>query len=340
MQTVDIKLNTSSYQIFINEGILQELPFYIAKVYSLKKIYIITDSNVADIYLKKVMDILKDYEVAYCIIEPSEKSKCMSVYQYVIETLIEKQIRRNDLIIALGGGVVGDIAGFVAGTLYRGMPFINIPTSLLSQVDSSIGGKTGIDFMNHKNIIGCFKQPLMVIVDPLVLKTLTKEDYSSGMGELIKHGVIGSASLLDMLEKGKQVDSEMIYESLLVKKKFVEADEFDQGLRMTLNFGHTFGHIIEMQEHFAHGIAVGLGMLVAIKLGIKLGYTKESCYARLVDIFAKYSLPTTYYDYKDLLSEVQYDKKNLSGTLNFILIKDFCEPFIYKIDENKIKECL
>src|SRR5574344_2798008 len=166
MKTVDIKLNTSSYQIFINEGILQELPFYIDKFYSLKKIYIITDSNVADIYLKKVMDILKDYEVAYCIIEPSEKSKCMSVYQYVIETLIEKQISRNDLIIALGGGVVGDIAGFVAGTLYRGMPFINIPTSLLSQVDSSIGGKTGIDFMNHKNIIGCFKQPLMVIVDP------------------------------------------------------------------------------------------------------------------------------------------------------------------------------
>ena len=241
------------------------------------------------------------------------------------------------MLLALGGGVVGDITGFVAGTLYRGLPYIGIPTTLLSQMDSSIGGKTGIDFFNRKNILGAFKQPLMVLIDPLVLNTLDNREFNNGMGELIKHGAIGNKKLLNLLLNKPNIDEEIISLSLNVKKLVVEADEFDLGDRMKLNFGHTFGHIIELKYGYKHGEAVAIGMLLAIKMGIDLGITNKECYSIIYNILEKYNLPTIEYNYLDFLDEVLFDKKNISGVVNFILLTNVGECIIYKLTEEEVR---
>ena len=298
-----------------------------------------TDENVSKYYLEKVLSSLEvKYTVDYLIIAPGEESKSILCYQDVCEKLIDKGIKRNHLLLALGGGVIGDLCGFIAATLYRGIPYIGVPTSLLSQMDSSIGGKTGIDFAGRKNILGAFKQPLMVLIDPQVLNTLNEREFNNGMGELIKHGAIGNFKLLTMLNNKLSIDEDIIYESLSVKKKVVEIDEFDLKERMTLNFGHTFGHVIEMKYGYKHGEAVGIGMLMAIKLGIDLNITPVECYDYILNVLKIYNLPFVEYNYKDYLEDIFYDKKNIAGTINFILLNKLGDCVIYKLSEKEIKE--
>ncbi len=339
MKELEVKLNTNSYKIIIEDGLLDHLSFYIKEVYQNKKIFIITDDKVKELYLDKAIKSLeKDYEIDYVAVPHGEESKSIRTYAKVCEELIDKGIKRNNLILALGGGVIGDLSGFVAATLYRGIPYVGVPTSLLSQMDSSIGGKTGIDFYNKKNILGAFKQPKMVLIDPLTLNTLDKREFNNGMGELIKHGAIGNIDLLNMLKDKPRIDENIIAESLKVKRKVVEADEFDLGDRMKLNFGHTFGHAIELKYHYKHGEAVAIGMLMAIRLGIALGVTDKECLETLENIIKLYELPCDYYDYKDYLDDILYDKKNIAGVINFIFLTHLGESIIYKIDEAKLKE--
>ncbi|MBQ3252953.1 MAG: 3-dehydroquinate synthase, partial [Acholeplasmatales bacterium] len=184
------------------------------------------------------------------------------------------------------------------------------------------------------------KQPSMVLIDPQTLKTLDSRDFNNGMGELIKHGAIGNKSLLDSLAYKPEINEDIIYESLTVKKRVVELDEFDLKERMTLNFGHTFGHAIELKYGYKHGEAVAVGMLMALKMGTDLGVTDKSCYDVLYNILKKYNLPTDEYDYKDYLKDVFYDKKNIAGTINFIFLTKLGECVIYKITEEEIKEKL
>lgn len=337
MKKLVINLTHTSYNIYIGKKVLANLGKYIKDVYNNKKIYIITDTNVEKLYLADVCNALKEYEVYSYAIKAGEESKNITSYQEIINYLLAKEIRRNDLILALGGGVVGDLAGFVAATLYRGLPFINIPTSLLSQMDSSIGGKTGIDYYNRKNVIGAFKQPDLVLIDPSTLSTLDKREFNNGMGELIKHALIGNSKLFTKLLTKPEIDEEIIYESLLVKKKYVEEDEFDKGNRMILNFGHTFGHAIELNSDYKHGECVAIGMMLAIKLGIELKITNSSLLADLKKILDLYELPYLDIDYHKLLHSIIYDKKNLAGVINFILIKDIGDPVIYKMKEEDIK---
>ncbi len=333
-----INLNKNSYSIFIEKGILNNAVDYINKVYKNKKIYIITDDNVSKLYLSSLINNLKaNYDVDYVVFPHGEDSKNINTYAFLCEELLKRDIRRGNLLIALGGGVVGDITGFVAGTLYRGLPYIGISTTLLSQMDSSIGGKTGIDFYNRKNILGAFKQPLMVLIDPLVLNTLDNREFNNGMGELIKHGAIGNKKLLNLLLNKPNIDEEIISLSLNVKKSVVEADEFDLGDRMKLNFGHTFGHIIELKYGYKHGEAVAIGMLLAIKMGIDLGITNKECYSIIYNILKKYNLPTIEYNYLDFLDEVLFDKKNISGVVNFILLTNVGECMIYKLTEEEVR---
>lgn len=317
-----MNLGSDSYDIKIEQGILNKLNDEIKDVYSKKRVFIITDSNVGPIYLRKVKEALYDFETLDVTVKAGEESKSFDTYKMVLEKLLDLDIKRNELLIALGGGVVGDLTGFVASTIFRGNPFVQIPTSLLAQMDSSIGGKTGIDFYNRKNIIGAFKQPLKVIIDPDTLNTLPQAEFNNGMGELIKHGCIGNAKLFNMLKSKPKINEEIIYESLLVKKRVVEIDQFDQNERMYLNFGHTFGHVIELKNHLRHGEAVAVGMLYAIQFGIDLGITDKSCYDELKKILVSYDLPTNHGDYKDLLKETVHDKKNLAGTLSFVFIKE------------------
>ena len=198
MRELTVNLTNHSYRIIIERGAINKLAAYIKTVYNNDKIFIVSDDKVAKLYLDRVINALKnDYIVDYVIIPNGEQSKTLEKYAYICEELLKKDIRRNNLLIALGGGVIGDITGFVASSLFRGIPYVGIPTSLLAQMDSSIGGKTGIDFYGRKNILGAFKQPKMVIIDPETIDSLDDREFNNGMGELIKHGAIGNKKLLD-----------------------------------------------------------------------------------------------------------------------------------------------
>lgn len=339
MRELEIQLKDNHYKIIIEDGLLSHLCFYIRQVYNNKKIFILTDDMVGNLYLDMVIKTLKtEYETDYVVIPHGEESKTIQTYACVCEQLINKGIKRNHLLIALGGGVVGDLCGFVAATLYRGIPYIGIPTSLLSQLDSSIGGKTGVDFAGKKNILGAFKQPSMVLIDPETLKTLDKREMNNGMGELIKHGAIGNRRLLRLLENKPEINEDIISESLSVKKRVVELDEFDVKERMTLNFGHTFGHAIELKYGYKHGEAVAVGMLMAIRMGMDLGITDSACYTAIERLLKLYQLPYDCYDYKAYLTDTFYDKKNIAGTINFIFLTHLGECMIYKLTETEIKE--
>ena len=341
MKKLPINLGVDSYDIVIEDDLLFHLSFYIEKIYHNDKIFIVTDDNVSKYYLETVKKALAPrYNLEWVIFSSGETSKNFETYLKIIDELLAKNIRRNHLLLGLGGGVVGDITGFVAATLYRGLPYVNVPTSLLSQMDSSIGGKTGIDYAGRKNIIGAFKQPKLVLIDPKTLNTLPQKEFNNGMGELIKHALIGDIGLFTTLLTRPFINEDIIYESLLVKKKVVELDPYDQKERMLLNFGHTFGHVIELKENIKHGEAVGLGMLMAIKLGIDLGITKADCLPLLSKLLELYDLPFELYNYKDYLEAVAQDKKNLAGVLNFILIEDIAKPIMYPIEEKKLKELL
>ncbi len=337
MKTLNINLSNNSYNIYIDNNLLPNISSLIKEVYNGKKIYIITDQNVYNFHFDKLNNVLnKDFIIEYIIIPSGEEYKNIDTYKYICEELIKKNLRRNELIIGFGGGVVGDIAAFVASTIYRGVYFINIPTTLLSMVDSSIGGKTGIDFLEMKNILGTFFQPKLVLINLDFLNTLPKIEYISGMGELIKHSFIGNKDLYNDLLNCNDIDEDIIYKSLNVKKKFVMEDEFDQGVRMFLNFGHTFGHVIELKDKLKHGIAVANGMVMAIKFGIDLNITPNYLYDDLIKILKKYNFEIKDYEYKSYLKETVKDKKNLQGKIHFVLLKDYEKPISYEIFENEI----
>lgn len=339
MKQLTVTTSSKSYRILIENNLLSWMAEPIRSVYQGNKIYIITDERVAELYLDLVKNRLADqFSIETIVIPQGESSKCLKQYEAVCEELLKKEIRRNELILSLGGGVVGDLAGFVAATLYRGLPYIQVPTTLLAQVDASIGGKTGMDFYHRKNIIGAFKQPELVLIDPLTIQTLPVQEFRNGMGELIKHAFIGSPFLLEQLKKNHVVDETMIYESLCIKKKYVEMDEWDQNERMFLNFGHTFGHMIEMEEQLKHGEAVGLGMLMALQMGIDLQYTPASCYETLRNIMDQYGLNTEERAYRPYLKQAVYDKKNLAGTIRFVLLKQIGEPVFYTLSEKMLSE--
>lgn len=338
MKQLRVQLSMNSYNIFIEDDILFHLSFHIQKIYQNKKIYVITDDNVEKYYIDIVKKSLEDYKVEVIVVPNGEASKSIETYTEVIQQLLELDIRRNELLLALGGGVIGDLTGFIASTLYRGLPYVSVPTSLLSQMDSSIGGKTGIDFNERKNIIGCFKQPKLVLIDPKTLNTLPKREWNNGMGELIKHAAIGNPFLFEKLKSNPAIDEEIIFQSLSVKKNVVEKDEFDTKERMVLNFGHTFGHAIELKLGLKHGEAVALGMLMVLQLGIDLGLTNETCYDELKAMLKQYKLPDQEPSYKDYIFEIAKDKKNLAGQIQLILLKDIGEPLFYPIEESKLKE--
>ena len=336
MYTIDMPLS-NSYEIKICNDLCSYVQDEIKKVYKNKSIYIITDCRVGSIYLSSLKMALNEFDVKEIVIEGYEKSKSLDTYAFVCSSLINLGAKRNELLIALGGGVIGDLVGFVAATLYRGMPFVQIPTSLLAQVDSSIGGKTGIDFEGHKNIIGSFNQPKLVLIDPSMLKTLPLRELKNGYAEMIKHALISSPKLFNLLKENKlKVTEEIIFENLMIKRSFVLEDEFDNGERMKLNFGHTFGHIIELKNEVLHGEAVVDGMLCAIDLAVDKGLLDKCIKNQLIELYQELELDFHLYDYKEFLSDVKYDKKNIAKTINFILIDKIGSAIIYPLEETMI----
>ena len=336
MKTITVNTSTT-YDIYIERGILKNCGKIIADTIKTKKIAIITDDIVDSLYGKTVIDSLEEngFETVKFIFPNGEASKCSDTLNKIYTFLCENNITRTDCIIALGGGVVGDITGFAAATFLRGLDYIQIPTTLLAQIDSSVGGKTAIDLPCGKNLVGAFKQPACVICDPDVLATLKSETMSDGMAEAIKYGMIRDKNLFDLiaantLDSIYGVIDEVIYKSISIKRDVVQNDEFDTGERMILNFGHTLGHAIESYYHYekyTHGSAVAAGMCMI---------TEKSCDSIMTEALKKcltaYELPVkTDAPVSELVKLCGNDKKRESDSINFILCEEIGKAVIKKV---------
>lgn len=339
MQKITVKTKSKSYDIIIGSNLLKDAAV-LCKA-SGKKVFIITDSNVAPLYLKTVFNSFtkNDCTVSSCTIRAGEKSKSLSVLEKIYSLLCENKITKSDLIISLGGGVAGDITGFAASTYLRGVPYIQMPTTLLAQVDSSIGGKCGVNLKYGKNLAGSIYQPELVISDLEVLETLPIKEFNNGTAEAIKCGFIYNKKILEFIEENDLEN--FVLGSIDVKRKIVEIDELEENQRMLLNFGHTFGHAIERLGNyklFSHGEAVSMGMVLAVKLGIWLKITPKECFDKLIGLLTKFNLPVDCpYNLKQMLTFLMSDKKIRNGKINFVFLTDIGKADIFPIDKNQIE---
>lgn len=337
-----VDLKDRSYPIIIEKGLINRVSEEIRKVYKGKKIFIITDDNVNKYYGGKISGGLKknDFEVKLLALKPGEETKNFNTLPIVYNELLDFNLTRSDLIIALGGGVIGDLAGFVASTYLRGVDFVQIPTSLLAQVDSSVGGKVAVDLDRGKNLVGSFYHPKCVLIDPEVLNTLDNRFFIDGMAEVIKYGCIKDKQFFDYLEKmenNQQLINNMevvIHKCCDIKRQVVENDEKDKGERMLLNFGHTLGHAIEQYYNYtkySHGEGVAIGMYVISKVSEEKGLTKKGTSQRIKDILVKYNLPYELdVNIEKTLEAINLDKKKLGNDLNVIILKEIGNSEIYK----------
>jgi len=330
-----MKIEMPDYDIVVNHHEMLHIAEHIKSFYTYKEIFILTDDCVYAHYKDKLNKWFESFEYEVVVVPQGEKSKSYDVYLDAINKLIEKGIKRNHLLIALGGGVIGDLAGFIASTLYRGIPFMQIPTSLLAMVDSSIGGKVGIDLDLGKNLIGSFYQPKKVVIDPEFLNTLSTLEYNNGMAEMIKSGLIGDKKLYEHFKSHQKVTIDEIIKTIKVKQKVVLIDPYDKKERMFLNFGHSYGHAIEKStnyEVYKHGQAISYGMLIALEKGIELGITPNYLYDEVKEILLRIGLVE-----KPLLKatsyeqELKYDKKNMADGYHFIFIEEVGKAVIKKI---------
>ena len=338
--TVNLKEN--SYPIYIENGILTKSGEYISQIFKGQKIMIVSDDNVFPLYGQQVIDSLRDYECHFLVLPHGEPTKSFQSLPKIYTAMLDAKLTRSDLVIALGGGVIGDLAGFAAASYLRGIKLVQIPTSLLAQVDSSVGGKVAVDLPQGKNLVGAFYQPKMVLIDPDVLNTLPEHFIKDGMGEVIKYGCIKDAGLFDRLcahssfENLKPELSEIIARCVDIKRIVVEADQFDTGERMLLNFGHTLAHTIEQHYNYereSHVEAVGIGMYQITRMSEEKGLTISGCSDQIKKALDIYGLPSSCgLPVADLTKAITLDKKNLNGNLNVILLKEIGDSYVYPTD--------
>lgn len=336
------------YKIYIQQNFDNLLNFIKKDNISHHNIAIITDNNVSKHYLKQIQNVFKFSNVFVYEIQNGEQSKNLLTIQNVYEFLLQNNIDRKSLIVALGGGVVGDIAGFVASTYMRGIKFIQIPTTLLAQVDSSVGGKTGVDFLGKKNIIGAFYNPSLVYINVDTLKTLPKEHIQNGMAEVIKYGYILDEDFLNFIfnEKEKINDfnfdilAKIIYKCCQLKSHIVFIDEKEQGIREILNFGHTFGHGIEAETNFnlLHGQAVAIGMLASLYISNMAGFITNEQIEQAKNILKYFDLCNkTNLNVENIYNNMIYDKKNENKQIKIIMLKKIGQAFsTFNIDKNTL----
>ena len=337
-----VNLGENSYPIFIENGIIKKSGEHISQIFSGQKIMIVSDDNVFPLYGQQVMDSLKDYECHSLVLPHGEPTKNFQSLPKIYTAMLDAKLTRSDLVIALGGGVIGDLAGFAAASYLRGIKLVQIPTSLLAQVDSSVGGKVAVDLPQGKNLVGAFYQPKMVLIDPDVLNTLPEHFIKDGMGEVIKYGCIKDGSLFDRLcahssfEDLKPELPEIITRCVDIKRIVVEADQFDTGERMLLNFGHTLAHTIEQYYNYereSHGEAVGIGMYQITLMAEEKGLTGSGCADQIKKALDIYGLPSSCgLPVTDLTKAITLDKKNLNGKLNVVLLKELGSSYVYPTD--------
>lgn len=332
--TVEIPESKTSYPLKIEKGLLNHIGSELLKVFKGTKIAVITDETVHQHYGNKAVEELESagYAVQCIVLPPGEQTKAFQTMPDIYSRLIEFGLTRSDLIVALGGGVIGDIAGFAAASYLRGISFIQVPTTLLAQVDSSVGGKVGVDLPEGKNLVGAFYHPKLVLIDPLVLETLTDAAFADGMAEVIKYGCIKDRELFDRLmdlssrEQVMQQIEWVIETCCTLKKQVVQTDEKDTGERMLLNFGHTLGHAIEAYYHYedySHGQGVAIGMVELTRIAEVEKQTEAGTTEALISLLKQYQLPTELKkpeDYSEILPYIKKDKKNLEGHLTIIIL--------------------
>lgn len=335
-----VDLGKDGYPIYIENGILENASAYIAQAFSGKKIMLISDDHVYPLYGNKLKESLEKQFSCHSLVLPhGEATKNFQSLPLIYDAMLDAKMSRSDLVIALGGGVIGDLAGFAAASYLRGVPFIQIPTSLLAQVDSSVGGKVAVDLPQGKNLVGAFYQPVMVLIDPSVLNTLPERFIHDGMGEVIKYGCIKDADLFTLLECHNSFEHlkedlpEIIRRCVDIKQMVVEADQFDTGERMLLNFGHTLAHTIEQYCHYereSHGEAVAIGMYQITRLSEEKGLTAAHTAERIGTVLKTYGLPMECgLPLTHLTEAITLDKKNLDGKLNLVLLHHIGDSYIY-----------
>ena len=349
-----IKTKTEKYPIIIGSNLISKTSSLLKKnSINFKKCLIVIDKNVPSKFVKKIKNSFskkKIYSISYNF---NEKNKNQKTINKILKVLLDKNFSREDCLIALGGGIAGDVAGFAASIFKRGLKFVNIPTTLLSQVDSSVGGKTGINSIYGKNQIGSFYQPKIVISDSIFLTTLPKREIICGYGEILKHSLLSNKNFYNFLNKNilKVISlkspfiEKAIFESCKIKKIVVEKDEKEKNLRKALNFGHTFAHAYEASLSYSkklnHGEAVILGMNSAIKFSYQNKLLNKKDYSSITNHISSSKLPfeiKKYYSLKDvnkILSFMSKDKKNNSDKINLILLKKIGYPIINKIFDKK-----
>lgn len=336
MTTVDIHAS-QPYQVHIGSGLLDQVGERTRTLWTGPAAAVVSDSHVAPLYLDRCTASLEaaGFRVHRFVFPAGESSKNGDTYLKLLESLAEHHITRADGLVALGGGVVGDLTGFAAATFLRGIAFLQLPTTLLAAVDASVGGKTAIDLKNGKNLAGAFYQPKAVLCDPDLLDTLPPPDFADGCAEVIKYGMIGDPALLDILEAPGPLDVETVIARCVAQKgRLVEADEFDTGARQLLNLGHTIGHGIEACSGYAvsHGQAVAIGMVLITRAAMAHGLCPAEVLPRLQALLEKYRLPqTTAYSAQELYLKTLSDKKRSGDKLSLVVPTAWGESRLHSI---------
>lgn len=341
METLNLDLGEKSYPIYIGQDLLNQAQLLTRHITG-KQVMIVTNTTVAPLYLAKVKSLLALFAVAEVILPDGEQYKTLETVNLIFDALLENRFDRSCTLIALGGGVVGDMTGYASASYQRGVNFIQIPTTLLSQVDSSVGGKTGVNHPLGKNMIGAFHQPKCVVIDVDTLDTLDDRQYSAGMAEVIKYGLLGNISFLKFLQanisslmaRDKALIIQSVYQSCFDKAEIVAQDELESGKRALLNLGHTFGHAIENTLGYGvylHGEAVAVGMLMAAKLSALEGFIGDKEVQQTEYLLQKANLPTTIsskISYQDFMSAINVDKKVIDGDIRLVLMKEIGQAFV------------
>lgn len=332
-----MNLGERAYPAHIGEGILGRTGEFLTEIGRPEKVAVVTDPTVAGFYLKTVEDSLAKagFDFVSIFVPEGEEHKNLESVSAIYDKLVSERFDRTGFLIALGGGVIGDVAGFAAATFLRGIPYAQVPTTLLAQVDSSIGGKTGVNHREGKNLIGAFYQPRLVVIDVAALRTLPRREFAAGLAEVIKYGIIEDPELFGLLEKkierfarlDREVLIQAISASCAIKARVVEKDERESDYRSVLNFGHTIGHALESitgYRRFLHGEAVAIGMVKAAAISVREGLCDEGSLSRIRELILRAGLPTEIpldIDPRDLVRAMEIDKKSKRGKVRFVLCR-------------------
>jgi 3-dehydroquinate synthase len=356
LRTVEVDLGARSYNIFVGEGILSTAGDLLKRVGIKRKVAVVTNPTVAQLYLDTLNDALQGsgFEVIPVLLPEGEEYKTLSTLSTIFDRLISEKFDRQSCVVALGGGVVGDIAGFAAASYLRGTPFVQIPTTLLAQVDSSVGGKTGVNHPRGKNLIGAFYQPLAVVIDVALLLSLPQRELVAGLAEVIKYGIIEDPVLFGRLEEkldrilvlDRRLLTEVIATSCAIKARVIEKDEREDDHRAVLNFGHTVGHALETAtryQRFLHGEAVAIGMAKAAAISYQQGFCDAITLSRIIKLIKMAGLATEIPEevsLQSLIDGMELDKKSADGKIKFVMCTTIGKTCFHSLTAEQIAAAL